>query len=202
MTATPALTVIDMPVGLAATQSGSRGADRAARGFLAAHNTAGHRAVGSRVFTAPSRMALDLFAAGLGPSALNARLDGPRLSRQAFHICRRILDLDRWITPDRQASLREGHPECSFAALAGETLPPKRTPSGARQRRDLLQALGFALAGLADSLGPRAGRWAMDDLCDACILAWTASRLNAGTCLTLPEHPATDPHGLAMQIVV
>jgi predicted RNase H-like nuclease len=195
------IAVIDIPIGLTDAQSQPRATDAAARGYLRTMNIDGHVSPGSRVFSAPSRAALALFRAGLGYHALNARLDGPKMSQQAFHITGRIAAVDAWMTPDRQKTRREGHPEVAFARLTGRTLPPKKTHSGADARDAALRGLGFDIAGLAATLGKRSGRWAMDDLRDACVLAWVASRVVTGVCSVLPERPETDARGLRMEIV-
>ena len=195
------MAVIDMPVGLPAAQDSPRATDAAARALLRAMNADGHASPGSRVFSAPSRMALALFRAGCGYHALNAGLTGPKLSQQAYHITRRISDVDDWMTPERQQTRREGHPEVAFALLTGRTLPPKKSRAGAQARDTALSGLGFDLPGLTATLPPRAGRWAMDDLRDACVLAWVASRVVTGSHSALPERPETDARGLRMEIV-
>jgi predicted RNase H-like nuclease len=195
------IAVIDVPIGLTDAQSQPRATDGAARGFLRLMNTDRRVSPGSRVFPAPSRTALALFRAGLDYHALNARLDEPKMSQQAFHITGRIAAVDAWMTPDRQKTRREGHPEVAFARLTGRTLPPKKTQAGAGARDTALRGLGFDTAGLAATLGKRTGRWAMDDLRDACVLAWVASRVHSRTHLLLPERPETDARGLRMEIV-
>ena len=196
-----AMTVIDMPIGLTATQAEPRWTDAAARAFLRARNAEGHASPGSRVFPPPSRAALRLYRAGHGYHALNRGLDGPKLSQQAYHITGKIDALDLWMTPDRQKQAREGHPEVAFAALTGRTLPPKKSREGAVARDAALSELGFDLAALAASLGPRNRRWGMDDLRDACVLAWVAARVLSGEHVTLPDDPGTDARGLQMEIV-
>jgi predicted RNase H-like nuclease len=195
------MAVIDIPIGLTELQPVPRATDGAARGYLRAMNIDGHASPGSRVFSAPSRAALALFRAGLGYHALNARLDGPKMSQQAFHITGRIAAVDAWMTPDRQRTRREGHPEVAFAGLAGRTLPPKKSMAGALARDAALGGLGFDMQALAKTLGKRTGRWAMDDLRDACVLVWVASRAETGSHAVLPERPETDARGLRMEIV-
>lgn len=195
------LAVIDIPIGMTDAQSAPRATDPAARGYLRAMNIDGHASPGSRVFPAPSRAALALFRAGLDYHALNARLTGPKMSQQAFHITGRIAAVDAWMTPDRQRTRREGHPEVAFARLTGRTLPPKKTRAGAGARDVALGGLGFDVSGLAASLGKRSGRWAMDDLRDACVLAWVASRVVTGAHSVLPERREADARGLRMEIV-
>lgn len=196
-----AMTVIDMPVGLPDGQEVPRLTDRAARRFLRDRNRGGHASPGSRVFAAPSRVALGLFRTGLEYHAVNAGLTGPKMSQQAFHITGKISEVDDWMTPARQQVAREGHPEVAFAALTGQTLPPKKSLIGAAARDLVLGDLGFDLSGMAAMLGAKARRWAPDDLRDACVLAWVASRVAAGEHMRFPEMPDTDARGLRMEIV-
>jgi predicted RNase H-like nuclease len=197
-----ALMIIDIPVGLSAAQDIARATDAAARTYLRDRNSEGHRSPGSRVFSAPSRVALDLFRNGESYNAINAQLTGPRMTRQAFHITGKISEVDDWMTPGRQLTAREGHPEVAFATLTGRTLAPKKTREGAAARRHALADLGFDTAALARSLGPKSGVWIEDDLNDACVLAWVASRVLTGSHITLPDHlPPADARGLRMEIV-
>lgn len=196
-----AITVIDMPIGLPDRQGEARATDAAARAFLRERNRRRHVSVGSRVFTPPSRAALEVFRTGATHAELNARIGAPRLSVQAYGITRRIDALDRWMTPERQRVTREGHPEIAFAVLTGETLAPKKTAAGKAERRAALIAAGFDPDALAAGLGSRRGGWGMDDLFDACVLAWVAERIAAGAYGVLPPEPATDSRGLRMEIV-
>lgn len=188
---------IDMPIGLEDTRSAEgRPVDRAARAFLAAHAPPGLRA-GSRVFPAPCREMLGLL--DLGYHAANARLPmGRRFSQQSFNIAGRIRDLDRALAPD--GPVHEVHPEVSFAALAGRTLPPKKRQEGRAIRLELLAKAGFAPERLALGLGPRTGRWGWDDLLDACAAAWSAARIAGGQHGTLPDPPQRDARGHRMTI--
>lgn len=87
-----------------------------------------------------------------------------------------------------------------FAALAGRTLAPKKSPEGRRARHAALSALGFDLAALETSLGTRARRWNADDLLDACAAAWSAGRIAQGRHATLPHPPERDSRGHRMAI--
>jgi len=187
---------LDMPIGLA-DAPGPRAADLAARRFLVERGGEGVRAPGSRVFPAPSRAHLGLIP--LGYHAANARLPaGQRFTQQAFNIARRIAELDAALPGE--GPVHEVHPEVSFAALAGHTLPPKKSPEGRALRRCLLAAEGFDTAALAAALGPRTGRWGEDDLLDACAAAWSAGRIAAGVHGTLRHPPPRDARGKRMAI--
>jgi predicted RNase H-like nuclease len=177
---------IDIPIGLADT--GRRQADMAAR-----------RALGRRwaaIFITPVRAALaapDYPAAAL----VNRRLAGEGISRQAFALRGKIVEVDRWL---RQAPARvvEAHPELSFAELAGAPLRHgKTTWAGAVGRRSLLARAGIELP---DDLGP-AGEYArIDDILDAAAVAWTAQRVAGGQALHLPGTPETFSDGIECAI--
>lgn len=187
---------IDMPIGLDAIMApGGRDVDLAARRFLACR-AGGLRGTSSRVFNA-SRQMIGLL--GLGYHAANARLpEGGRFSKQAFNIAAKIADLDRTISKD--GSVWEVHPEVSFAAMTGRTLPPKKSPAGRAERRAALTGLGFPLDDLAAALGRKSRRWGADDLLDACAEAWSARRIAAHDHATLPDPPLRDATGHRMAI--
>lgn len=198
---------IDVPIGLMDRPAdGPRPADAAARAFLAARNADGLRGVGSRVFAAPCRAHLDAFRADRDYAAFRRAFPPPAsLSKQAWNICDRIAEVDDLMRAAPGAGLWEVHPEVSFAFHAGRTLAPKkstpRKPSpGPAQRRALLEGAGFDLARLAAGLGPRAGRWGMDDLFDACVAALSGLRIAAGRHAALPGPDARDSAGLRRAI--
>jgi predicted RNase H-like nuclease len=177
---------IDMPIGLSA--DGLRQADAEARRFIGPRR--------SSVFPPPPR---DLLEAPHDYTGLNALAKSIRagLSRQTFNIIPKMRELDAAITPALQRRLRESHPEVSFCALQGECLRfNKRRREGRANRRELL----------ASVYGPSVQDWkppgaAMDDLYDAAVLAWTASRVARGEARSLPVVPEYDARGLRMEIV-
>lgn len=196
-----ALIGIDMPIGLMEAPGQARSADLAARAFLAERNLEGHRAPGSRVFAAPSRAHLDVLRAGGGYPAIRAAFpQGRRLSKQCFNICDRIAALDDLGAARHADRIWEVHPEISFAALAGRTLAPKKSPAGRRARHQALSRIGFDLDELGASLGRKARRWNADDLLDACAAAWSALRIARGAHRTLPDPPERDSRGHRMAI--
>jgi predicted RNase H-like nuclease len=72
----------------------------------------------------------------------------------------------------------EVHPELAFAALAGAPMPhPKRSAAGRAER---IAALRPAVAGIDRLAAQRLAGSAVDDVLDACALAWSARRLAAG----------------------
>ena len=134
---------IDIPIGLADT--GRRRADQLAR-----------EALGRRwpsLFITPVRAAVE--ADGYPAAAAeNRRRAGEGLSRQAFALHAKILDVDEWLRavdsqpgkPARGSPGRvEAHPELSFAAMAGAPLRSRKTTwAGAAERRALLARPAFS----------------------------------------------------------
>jgi predicted RNase H-like nuclease len=142
-----------MPIGL--PDAGRRMADTLAR-----------QAVGPRrasVFVTPVRAALEAADHG-SASAVSRRVAGEGISRQAFALKVKILEVDRWVRRTRHRVV-EVHPEASFAQLAGGPLPVRKsTWAGAALRRQLLADAGIPLAGDLGIAGEQAG---VDDVLDA-----------------------------------
>src|SRR5713101_3499335 len=151
---------IDIPIGLPDTSR--RRADGLAR-----------KAAGPRwasVFITPVRAALQAEDYDSASSA-NRQLAGEGISRQAFALRTKILQVDRWVHQTDHRVV-EVHPEVSFAQLAGQVLHVgKSTWAGAALRRRLLASAGIALP---DDLGPAGDRAGIDDVLDAAAAAWTA----------------------------
>jgi Protein of unknown function (DUF429) len=72
----------------------------------------------------------------------------------------------------------EVHPEVSFRELLGRTPSPKRTGSGASERRLAPADAGIDLPDLPHPL---------DDVLDAAVAAWSAMRYARGKALPLPH---------------
>jgi predicted RNase H-like nuclease len=166
---------IDIPIGLA--DKTIRQADLLAR-----------KAAGARwasVFVTPVRGALALEDYRQA-SALNRRLTGSGISRQAFNLRDKILQVDEWL-PRAPCLVVEVHPELSFGELAGAPLTDsKSTWAGAVRRRQLLADAGIELSGQLGLSGRQAG---VDDVLDAAAVAWTASRVARGEARCLPDPP-------------
>ena len=129
------------------------------------------------------------------------------LSVQAYHLIPRIRELDALLTPDLQARVWESHPELSFLAMTGAPIAsPKRTEAGQAVRMDALRralgesgdALASLLTAFRQAVAPtHAG---IDDLLDACALAWSALRHIRGESELCLGDPAHDARGLQMAI--
>jgi predicted RNase H-like nuclease len=177
---------VDIPIGLPDT--GRREADVRVR-----------KAVGrlwASVFMTPVRPAMEAadYAAAAG---LSRRLAGEGISRQAFALQPKVLQVDRWVrlAPHRVV---EVHPEASFAQLAGSALQERKsTWAGAARRRQLLAGVGIDLP---DDLGRAGETAAVDDVLDAAAAAWTALRVLRGQARPCPNPPEQFSDGLASAI--
>ena len=173
-----AVIAVDIPIGLPDT--GRRQADVLAR-----------KAVGPlwpSVFMTPVRPALEApdYATA---TDLSRRLAGEGISRQAFALQAKILQVDRWVrtTPHRVV---EVHPEASFAGLAGTALQSRKSCwAGTALRRRLLAGAGI---GLPDDLGLAGEKAAVDDVLDAAAAAWTAVRVLRGQARSTPPELFSD----------
>jgi len=178
---------IDIPIGLA--DAGPRRAD------LEARQAAGPRR--TSVFITPVRSAIEAgdYAQAL---AVNRRLAGAGISKQAYALRDKILQVDRLVRHDPPATAVEVHPELSFAEMAGAPLRhAKSTWAGAATRLRLLADAGIHLP---DNLGVAAEKVGVDDVLDAAAAAWTAMRVQAGAARSLPQPPERFSDGIACAI--
>lgn len=202
-----AVVAVDMPIGLPERIEGTgRASEPAARERL--------RKRRSSIFPIPARAAVER---GEGPFADGAERriafrEASILARahshpsrgfsiQAFGIFPKIMELDRLLRA--RAELRErvfeSHPELAFATLNGgrEMPSPKKTATGAAERRAVLEARGLPAGFLGEPLPRHVGR---DDLLDACALLLVAERRAAGVATSFPDPPDRDPYGLPVAI--
>ncbi len=166
---------IDIPIGL--PDRGRRRADVLARSLLGPRR--------SSVFVTPVRTSLYAESYDLAVEE-NRRLAGEGLSRQAFALRPRILEVEAWLG-SAPAPVIEVHPEVSFCALTGAVVAaPKRTWAGFVARSEALAQAGIELP---DDLGELAWHAGVDDVLDATVAAWTAGRHAAGVAVPLPDPP-------------
>ena len=157
---------VDVPIGL--PEIGER-----RRADLEARSVVGARR--SSVFFTPPRLALE------ATTYREARTFAPSTSAQGWALRTAILDVDGV----RDKRVREVHPEFSFAVLAGRPLAfAKRTWNGQHERVRLLRAAGIRIPDRLD-----AGLVPADDVLDAAVVAWSATRIARGEHLTIPSNP-------------
>jgi predicted RNase H-like nuclease len=125
---------IDTPIGI--PSSSSRECDVAARQMLGVKRA-------SSVFPVPARSTLSGTSYG-ECCALNLAGSGTKISRQAHAIIPKIVEVDRWMTPERQVHVREAHPEVCFCVINGAPLlHAKKTAEGQAERLAILQRCAF-----------------------------------------------------------
>jgi len=177
---------VDIPLGHA--MSGPRPADVAAKLELGARRNS--------VFHAPTPTALEQQTHAEASAAQRAAT-GLGLSMQAWRLGPKILDATPVWAADPER-VREVHPEVSFQALAGGSpLRGKKTWAGHRTRCELLRAAGIEVP---DDPGLAGVRGAPDDVCDAAVVAWSATRIARGEAESLPEPPEHDSDGRPVAI--
>jgi predicted RNase H-like nuclease len=155
---------VDIPIGLPETPL--READRAAREFIGERRSAVFPTFPSAVLEAPTYEEAKAICVARG---------WPRPSVQSYGMRHRILEIARLADSDERVF--EVHPEVSFRELLGRTLSPKRTASGALERRLALADAEIAVPDLP---------YPLEDVLDAAIAAWSAIRYARGDALPLP----------------
>ncbi len=153
----------------------------------------------SSVFPTPCRMALaePIYA---DASYINAQALGKGLPKQSFMLFPKMREIDALVRDLGQDRLREGHPEISFAAMAGApVLSKKRMPTGQTDRVALLEVQGLPARAILSALVK--GRMAPDDVLDAAALLWSAERFRRGQHETFPPIPSRDAVGLEMSVI-
>lgn len=173
--------MIDMPIGLEV--SGYRACDRLAR-----------KLIGPAVFLGARRDLWTFCCMDTANEEYWKRGDSG-VSCQLWNIRDKMKEVDDVMTPARQATIGEAHPELVFWNLAGRVrLEPKTTSRGREQRIELLRDRGFTEVErwLKFRHGTGIGR---DDLIDACACAVAArdSTERVGG-------EEVDPRGLRMEI--
>ena len=154
--------MIDMPIGL--KMSGHRRCDVSARELA-----------GSSVFMGARRNLWE-FPDQVSANQYYRRHEGPGMgvSCQLWNIRDKIKEVDDFVTPERQATIGETHPELVFRRLGNQLrLDAKKSARGRDQRVMLLAAQGFVKISkwLTQRYGTGIGR---DDLIDACACAVAA----------------------------
>lgn len=177
---------IDIPIGL--PPAGVRAADQAARAFLGPRRHS--------VFLTPVQEAVEAPTHALATAA-SVRLTGAGVSRQAYGLGPKILEVKDWL-PSAPCPVYEVHPEVSFAVLlGGPAVASKKSWAGMIQRRRALEGAGIVLDGVTGDATVRA---AVDDMLDAAIVAWSARRIARGEAQSFPDPPPVDLSGRMVAI--
>ncbi|MBI4340548.1 MAG: DUF429 domain-containing protein [Chloroflexi bacterium] len=193
VSSSPSLRVIgiDIPIGLPSGKQKFRQCD------LQAQEAVGPRR--SSVFLTPPRVVLDAPDYPTANEWVN-QIWGKGFNLMAFHLLKRIRDVDSYVRAHGQGMVKEIHPEVCFKAMKGGSLESKKTVEGLAQRLALLTN-STSKAVVNQSERDRYGSGAkLDDLYDALAALWTARRILEGNSKRLPENPEKDAEGLLMEI--
>ncbi len=196
----PQIIAVDMPIGL--IDCGRRNCDTKARALL-------ERAPKSSIFAPPRRPMLQMgsyeeanrWGQNQGPNSTC----GGGISKQAWNLVPKIVEIDDWIRPARQDWVIEAHPELAFdnavtkSAIPIDALPSKKTLRGQVIRAQILTKLGISLPPIAEFPTDCKGAQ-MDDFLDAAVLLFVAERKLKGEACCLPQTPQLDSLKLRMEI--
>jgi predicted RNase H-like nuclease len=117
--------------------------------------------------------------------AINLTNTGKSISKQSWFLSKKILEAREF--SEKSVKLKEGHPECSFAEFEGKPLiDKKKSTRGLFKRIHILEQLGFRPPLLAEML-PESTAIGADDLVDATILCWVASKFYNGESKKFPS---------------
>jgi len=186
---------VDIPMGL--PEFGARACELEARRRL-------QRPRKSSVFAAPPRECLSAQTYEQA-CQIRYRIEGKKLSRQAYGILPKIREVDRYLARHAEARRRiaEVHPEVSFAIWKGGSglAHSKKTAEGKLERRALIEQLW---PGTVDQLrlALRGRDYLLDDLYDAFAALWSTSRWLRGEGEFLGADPIMDRIGHLPTILV
>jgi len=192
------IVAVDVPIGLLECyEKGGRACDRAARKLLGKYRR-------SSVFPAPIRATLMAKsweeACNL---SRNSAPQGKAINKQTFAILPKIREVDLLLQTraELRAVVREIHPEVSFAQLAGRPMINPKSSKAGREERRMALASAFPNLVEAEHAGHAQGL-PIEDILDATVACWSASRLATGTGRPLPGTANRDSTGLPMVIWV
>jgi predicted RNase H-like nuclease len=180
---------IDMPIGLP-----DAGPQRLAERLARLRLPGGRK---SSVFPTPMRAACEA-TTWAEANALNKTACGRGLSHQGFGLTRKIVEVDAFVRSGPPARVVEVHPEVAFVSMdPGCVVASKKTPAGRAARVAALQDAGLVLPPVVRGPG-----YAVDDLLDACAVAWTARRVARDEAESLPDPPEVFSDGIPAAIWV
>ena len=172
---------IDIPIGL--PDSTIRQADVLARRALPGKASSIFSTLTRSAYAAATRLEAD---------TVNRGLVGQGVGAQAFALRDKIVEVDAWLRTRPTVTVLEIHPEVSFAAMTGAPiLASKKTDDG----RDP-PPRGPRCRGHRAAVRPPGQGYAVDDVLDACAVAWSAARHASGLARPLPDPPEVFSDGL------
>lgn len=198
----PSLITIDVPIGLPEQwETGGREVERTARARVGSRN----KSLKSSVFPTAPRTVAAAFKKGRSfdeLKRLSKQMFGKSISKQFYCILPKIIEIDDFILEDPKVRIVEVHPELCFEVIKGCGLSyTKRTRDGLAERRRLVAtALQVDAHCLPGSLSQADLTAKEDDVLDAAVALWTASRVASGDAIRFPAEPPYDRLGLPMEM--
>ena len=195
--------LIDIPIGLKESGPEERKCDKDARAFLGPKR-------GPSIFRAPARKTVYCDEGYKEASNINFNLTGKKISKQTFHICKKIREVDEFINSIKSNSastniMHESHPEVVFKSLAGTPLSySKKKKAGFNERLSIIKTFNSSIESFLDGIYKNFRKYEVqsDDILDASVLAIAAKNIYlTRKIIRLPEEPELDSRGLRMEIV-
>ena len=195
--------LIDIPIGLKESGPDERKCDKDARAFLGPKR-------GCSVFRVPARKTTQCDGDYKETSNINFALTGKKISKQTYHICKKIREVDEFIDSIKSDSastaiMHESHPEVVFKSLAGTPLSySKKSKAGFNERLSIIKTFNSSIESFLDGIYKNFRKYEVhpDDILDASALAIAAKNIYlTGKIIRLPEEPELDSRGLRMEIV-
>jgi predicted RNase H-like nuclease len=199
----PKKILIDLPIGLKESGPEERKCDKDARKFLGPKR-------GSSVFRVPARKTVYCDEGYKEASNINFNLTGKKISKQTFHICKKIREVDEFINSIKSNSastaiIHESHPEVVFKSLAGTPLSySKKLKAGFNERQSIIKTFNSSIESFLDGIYKNFRKYEVqpDDILDASALAIAAMNIYLTRKIRrFPEKPEFDKRGICMEIV-
>jgi predicted RNase H-like nuclease len=185
----PSIAMVDMPIGL--PSEGTRTCDLEARDLLGKDC--------SRVFLGVRRGLLQFEESDHATANSWAKSNGKGISVQLFNLTRKLAEVDHFMSPEPQETVRETHPELVFWRLnGGQPVPRKKTMAGLEIRRQLIRQQGIPEIDHWLDRKPLGNYAKPDDVLDACAAAIVARQPKPE--FRVPKEPEIDERGLRMEI--
>ena len=195
--------LIDIPIGLKECGPEERKCDKTARKFLGPKR-------GSSVFRAPARKTAYCNEGFKKASKINFNLTGKKISKQTYHICRKIREVDEFIALikiDSAATdiMHESHPEVVFKSLAGIPLSySKKSKAGFNERLGIIKIFNSSIEIFLERIYKNHKKCQVqpDDILDASALAIASKNIYlTGKIIRFPMELEFDSRRLSMEIV-
>lgn len=190
------LTLIDMPMGLPSDGTSDRLCDKEARTYLKKRKMS--------IFPIPSRQAI-YSKSYEEAAAINKKITGKGLSKQAYNLFPKIKEVDTFIKKDISilSKICEGHPELSFTRIYGQDMTySKKTLEGIEERFLVLEPFLPSVRKVVEEFLVKYPKKTVviDDVVDAASLALSIVAAKARGYSYIPNKEVKDIYDISMRI--